>query len=133
MSELTKNQAVPETAKRLIRLIGTDATAVLIEAAGGTTLSIKAKKKAGNALYEALAEIVGYEAADAITKEYAGKALYIPNCKAAINDHRNRAIQTRFNELLMQGYSRAGAIGMIAAETRLSDRSIREIVKEQTA
>lgn len=133
MSELSKNKAIPETAKRLIRLIGAEATALLIEAAGGTTLTIKANKKAGSAIYKALAEIVGYAAADAITKEYAGKALYIPNCKTAINDHRNHAIQTRFNELLEEGYSRSGAIGMIAAENRLSDRTIREITKEKTA
>lgn len=137
MSELTQKQAdsrlIPESTKKLIQLIGTEAATRLLTAFGGTTIRIKAtNSKAGAARYAAIIDAIGHEAANALSKEHGGKALYISNGYAPRINRRNIAIQRLFNTLLTHGYSASGAIELIAITGRLSDRAVRVILSEAT-
>jgi len=125
---------LPTSAQNLVRLIGIARAMRLIEQLGGTTFPVsKGKNRLGQLRYELLADAVGVTAADIITQEYGGEALYIPNCAAALRAVRNRAIHERFDTLISShstpAYSSNEAVIMIALEHRISDRRVWDILK----
>lgn len=121
---------LPESARNLVRLIGLAKTLRLVDHLGGTTFPVaKGLTRMGQARYELLAEVIGVDAADILTAEYGGEPLYIPNCKDALRRVRDRAIHSRFDALVKDGYSANGAVAELAREHKLSDRRIWEILK----
>lgn len=123
-------QHLPSSAQNLIRLIGLPNTMQLVNEFGGTTFPVAVGTTSkGQARFEMLAEVIGTEAADILTAEYAREHLYIPNCKAAMRKARDRAIHGRFDALSMQGYSSNAAVAELAREHNLSDRRVWEILK----
>lgn len=129
---------LPETAQKLVALIGLPKTARLIDQLGGTTFPVsKNTTKMGQLRYELLAEAVGVDAADILTQEFGGVMLYIPNCSAAIRAARNRAIHEAFDRMTATApgeskplYSSNEAVFNLARSYQLSDRRIWAILKE---
>ncbi|MCB6182334.1 DNA transposition protein [Leeia sp. TBRC 13508] len=121
---------LPENAQLLVRLIGVQKTLLLVERYGGQTFPIsKNKTFAGNIRYQAIAEEVGILAADILTKHFGGEALYIPNCKDAIRETRNRMIRTEFDKHSNEIGVNA-TVANLATSFGLSDRMIWRILKE---
>lgn len=125
---------LPQSAQNLVRLIGLARAVRLIDQLGGTTFPVaKGKNRLGQLRYELLADAIGVDAADILTQEYGGEALYIPNCAAALRAVRNRAIHDRFDQLTSHSsnpvYSSNEAVALLAREHRISDRRVWEILK----
>lgn len=121
---------LPENAQLLVRLIGVQKTLQLVERYGGQTFPIsKNKTFAGNIRYQAIAEEVGIPAADILTKHFGGESLYIPNCKDAIRETRNRMIRAEFDKHSNEIGVNA-TVANLATSFGLSDRMIWRILKE---
>lgn len=72
---------LPEMAQLIADLIGLPKTLKLIEAWGGTTFPIsKNKRRDGQIRYEALAEVVGVDAANVLTRHFGGRFCRFPLC-----------------------------------------------------
>ena len=72
---------LPESVKTCIGLIGLTKSVRLIHAWGGTTFPVgKNKRKGGQIRFAALAEVVGVEAAEILTRHYSGEVIAIPRC-----------------------------------------------------
>ncbi len=121
---------LPETARDLAALIGLPTTLKLVRQLGGTTIPVaKGRTRLGAARREMLAEVVGDEATDTLTRHYGGEVLYIPRCHAALLAARDRAIHTRFDASIRAGASANQTVAELARTHRLSDRRIWDILK----
>lgn len=117
---------LPDSAKNIVRLIGLDKAMLLIDRLGGSTISVASR-------HNGLAEIIGHEATDILTREYAGENLYIPNCKAVLRRARDSAIRARFDALVKSGCSANKAVAALSREHGISDRRVWIILKASGA
>lgn len=124
-------ELLPATARELVRVVGLTAVIKLIESHGGTSLLVpQGKNRAGQAAYEALAELIGYKEMAALAEHYRGDdVLYIPSCKAALRAVRNRLIRADFDAYTREE-SANRAVTKLARIHDLSDRRVWEILKE---
>ena len=121
---------LPETARDLADLVGLPATLRLVRQLGGTSFPVaKGRTRMGVARFELLAEVVGEEAAETITRHYGGEVLYVPRCHAALQRSRDRAIHARFDERIHAGASANQTVAELAREHQLSDRRVWDILK----
>ena len=82
---------LPETIQQIAGLIGLPRTLELVAALGGTTFPVpKNQRRLGQVRYEALAEVIGVDGADALTRHFGGEILSIPKCEAALRELRDR-------------------------------------------
>lgn len=124
---------LPDAIQVLIRLIGLPAAVRLVEQLGGTTFPVALRKsRLGEIRYEALSEVVGSEAADAITKHYGGDCLYIPRCVAALRELMHREIRAEFDAMTHE-HSAIHAVTRLAVQYRMSDRHVWRILKRPDA
>jgi len=120
---------LPEAIQTLIRLIGLSASVRLVEQLGGTTFPVALRKsRLGEIRYEALSEVVGSDAADAITKHYGGDSLYIPRCVTALRELMHREIRADFDAMTRE-HSAIHAVTQLAVRYRMSDRHVWRILK----
>lgn len=120
---------LPEAIQTLIRLIGLSASVRLVEQLGGTTFPVALRKsRLGEIRYEALSEVVGSDAADAITKHYGGDSLYIPRCVTALRELMHREIRAEFDAMTRE-HSAIHAVTQLAVRYRMSDRHVWRILK----
>jgi hypothetical protein len=120
---------LPEAIQTLIRLIGLSASVRLVEQLGGTTFPIALRKsRLGEIRYEALSEVVGPDAADAITKHFGGDSLYIPRCAAALRELMHRQIRSDFDGMTRE-HSAIHAVNQLALRYRMSDRHVWRLLK----
>ncbi|MEW9900991.1 Mor transcription activator family protein [Chitinivorax sp. PXF-14] len=113
---------LPDSVRTMAMIIGLPNTLRLVEHWGGTTFPVaQGRNRQGQARVAALAEIIGMPAAERLCKHFANEDLYIPMCKAAIIQVRNRAI--------VRDYAAGVGINELVFRNRLSDRQIRNILK----
>jgi len=122
-------QMLPETVQLIAGLIGLPKTVKLVEMLGGTTFPVsKNQTRMGEIRYQALAEVVGVDAADVLTKHFGGDALYVPRCAEALRYLRDRTICEEFDVESRTVGSNA-AVNNLALKYKLTDRWIWEILK----
>lgn len=130
--DVVRLEDLPTIAQRLVDLIGLPCTINLVDRLGGTTFPVSHNERSlGHVRYNLLAEVVGIPAADKITSAFAGTRLYIPQCRRALQQARNRAICTEFDRLVGPGSDSSGkdAVFFLARKYRLSDRLVWQILK----
>ena len=112
----TRGQGVNE----LVELIGLPAAIELIRAKGGTSFSVPLGiTLRGQEQREKLVQIIGREQATKLIGRYGGTTLYIPTCRQAFVDTRDRNINLERDEL-----------AVLAVRHGLSDRQIWRILKK---
>ena len=110
----TRGQGVNE----LVELIGLPAAIELIRA------------KRGQEQREKLVQIIGREQATKLIGRYGGTTLYIPTCRQAFVDTRDRNINLERDELAREGLSERALVSVLAVRHGLSDRQIWRILKK---
>lgn len=122
---------LPDVAKELVRFIGIEKTFLLVKELGGTRFPVaKNMNKHGEIRYAVIAEIVGVDAADIITKEYGGFDLYIPKCLGVVTEARNRMIRAYFDKETVSASGKEVTMEL-ALKYKLSYRQI-EVILSQT-
>lgn len=137
MMELTEKDLarfaslLPPVAIELIQLVGMSNTYELIRVFGGTTFPVSHnRRKLGKIRWESLAEVVGVDAANFITKRYGGADLYVPKCEQAMREARNTTIKRQFDEMTKGVLSPYEVVSDLARTHRISDRHVWRILKE---
>lgn len=121
---------LPDTVRLIASLVGLPRTLRLVEELGGTTFQIsKNITRLGEIRYSVLAEVVGVEAADVLTKHFGGDTIYIPRCADGLRYLRNRTIVEEFDRESATVGANA-AVNALALRYKLSDRRIWEILKK---
>lgn len=119
--------ALPATIQMIVARIGHADAMALVKALGGQEFRFPAGKTSDN--WEYLVEIVGPASATALLDTFRGTDVYIALCANALRADRDRRIIVRYEELLHEGYSSRGAIGMLVREfAPISDRTVEKIV-----
>ena len=96
----------------------------LVAALGGTTFPVpKNQRRLGQVRYEALAEVIGVDGADALTRHFGGEILSIPKCEAALRELRDRAVRAEF-DTITRDHPAVHAVTQLARKYRLTDRHI---------
>lgn len=128
LSTLTE-AALPTVAREIAGLIGLPKTLQLVEALGGTTFPVaKRETKLGELRYQMLADVVGNEAADAMTTRFGGTDLYIPRCAQALRRARDAEIIAHFDRESKKRSANA-VVAELALKYRLSDRRVWSVLK----
>ncbi|MEN7431419.1 Mor transcription activator family protein [Chromobacterium sp. TRC.1.1.SA] len=121
---------LPEMAQLIATLIGLPKALRLIEAWGGTTFPIsKNKRRDGQIRYEALAEVVGVDAADIMTRHFGGEVLAIPRCAAALREVRDRMIREEF-DCITAHLSASHTVTQLAIKFQMTERNVWMILKK---
>ncbi len=121
---------LPDSVKELVKTIGLANAFLLVKQLGGTRFPVsKNINKWGVIRYEALAEVIGVDAADIITRHYGGFELYIPRCLTALTEARNRLIRAYFDRE-SKNLSGQVVVTDLALQYRLSYRQIENILGE---
>ncbi|MBF0139811.1 MAG: hypothetical protein HQL74_05975 [Magnetococcales bacterium] len=107
---------LPETAIRLVEVIGTTAALALIQEFGGVEIDIP--RKVGPE--HRLASLVGLEAARELVAHWGGDRLYVPKA-----DHAVRCVR---NQEMIRGYDAGLSEREIALEYRITSRHVRRIL-----
>ena len=89
--------ALPATARELVEVMGLDATIDLVKTFGGDDLKIPEVINGTSRMWAILVETVGAAAAAKLVERFAGTAIYVPMCQAALRDRRHREIQRRYD------------------------------------
>ena len=107
----TRGQGVNE----LVELIGLPAAIELIRAKGGTSFSVPLGiTLRGQEQREKLVQIIGREQATKLIGRYGGTTLYIPTCRQAFVDTRDRNINLERDELAREGLSERALVSVLA-------------------
>ena len=77
-----------------------------------------------------LVQIIGREQATKLIGRYGGTTLYIPTCRQAFVDTRDRNINLERDELAREGLSERALVSVLAVRHGLSDRQIWRILKK---
>ncbi|AOJ10581.1 Mor transcription activator family protein [Burkholderia mayonis] len=124
---------LPDVVKTIVTLVGLPAAMRLVEQLGGTTFPIAMRRsRLGEIRYEALAEIVGVDAADQLTAHFGGDVLYIPRCAKALRELMYRSIRAEF-DTLTHDHTAIHAVTQLALRYRLADRHVWRILKRADA
>lgn len=122
---------LPESARLLVSLIGLRNTVKLVETLGGTSFPVALRKnRQGEIRYEMLAEVVGVDAANILTRHFGNDMLYIPLCKTALRELFYREVRAEFDRIT-QEFSALHAVATLASKYRMSDRQIWRVLKKQ--
>ena len=135
MEHMAKNRerrsARGQGVNELVELIGLPAAIELIRAKGGTSFSVPLGiTLRGQEQREKLVQIIGREQATKLIGRYGGTTLYIPTCRQAFVDTRDRNINLERDELAREGLSERALVSVLAVRHGLSDRQIWRILKK---
>ena len=123
---------LPEMAQLIASLIGLPRALKLIEAWGGTTFPVsKNQRRQGQIRYEALAEVVGVDAANILTRHFGGEVLAIPRCAAALRAMRNQQIRDSF-DTLTRHHPASHAVHQLARQYQITERQVWSVLKTAT-
>ncbi|MCG8993238.1 DNA transposition protein [Laribacter hongkongensis] len=124
---------LPEMAKLIAELIGLPKALKLIEAWGGTTFPVsKNKRREGQIRYEALAEVVGVDAANILTCHFGGEVLSIPRCAVAMREIRDRMIRAEFDQATCD-MPAVHAVNQLARRYQMTERNVWMVLKKADA
>ena len=73
---------------------------------------------------------LGDESASALCREFARRAIYIPNLKQAMLDKRNSSLNMERDELAGRGHSERTLVAILARRYSLSERQVWRILKQ---
>lgn len=122
---------LPESVVQMVDLIGLRRTLDLVDRLGGITFPFAlAKTRRGMLRFEMIAEIVGVDAANEITRVYGGERLSIPKCAAALREQLHRELRGEFDRLTAAGHSAIASVATLARQYRYTDRHVWRILKE---
>ena len=80
---------LPDTAKRLVDLIGFEATTAMVKRWPGVTITIpKGHSRRDGGFTDELERLIGAEKTRILMAAYGGDDLYVPNCAAMIRNER---------------------------------------------
>lgn len=132
MGEITID-ALPEVAREIAEIIGLSRTVTLVDRLGGTTFPIsKRMTRLGELRFAILSDVIGCDAASALSKHYGGTNLYIPRCSKALRCLRDARIIEEFDRKI--GKLSANAIvSELALAYKLSDRQIWNVLKKDAS
>lgn len=117
---------LPETAQRLVALIGLPATVLLVEKHGGKELALYGR---GDSVAR-LAAMIGSAPADKLFAHFGSDPFCVPRCTAALRDLRNAKIHADYDRLTnVDGLSGRRAIHSIVDTFALTERQIWRILK----
>ncbi|MCW3479716.1 DNA transposition protein [Neisseriaceae bacterium JH1-16] len=126
----TVEHLLPEMAQLIAELIGTSRALKLIEVWGGTTFPVsKNKRRDGQIRFEALAEVVGVEAANTLTRHFGGEVLSIPRCAAAMREVRDRMIRAEFDSETRE-HSAIHVVSQLARKYQMTERWVWCVLKK---
>ncbi|TBW58538.1 hypothetical protein EZI54_03910 [Marinobacter halodurans] len=109
---------LPASLKDLIDVVGLEPARKLVSVYGGTRLTVPAKMHAAHPL----AELLGIEAAQALSRHYALERVDVPTASAATKAARNRE---------MREHHQAGvSVRRLALRYQLTERRVWEILAE---
>ncbi len=121
---------LPESVKTCIGLIGLTKSVRLIHAWGGTTFPVgKNKRKGGQIRFAALAEVVGVEAAEILTRHYSGEVIAIPRCWRAMLALRNQKMRAEFDDITATETA-IHAVSTLARRYEMTERRVWEILNQ---
>ncbi|BBF86296.1 putative bacteriophage transcriptional regulator [Aquitalea magnusonii] len=121
---------LPEMAQLIADLIGLPKALKLIESWGGTTFPIsKNKRRDGQIRYEALAEVVGVDAANVMTRHFGGEVLSIPRCAVAMREVRDRMIRAEFDQETRE-HPAVYAVNQLARRYQMTERNVWMVLKK---
>lgn len=124
---------LPDMAQLIASLIGLPKALKLIEAWGGTTFPVsKNKRRDGQIRYAALAEVVGVDAADTLTRHFGGEVLAIPRCAAALREVRDRMIRAEFDQET-RAHPAVHAVSLLARRYQMTERNVWMLLKKADA
>ncbi|RQZ25116.1 DNA transposition protein [Burkholderia sp. Bp9017] len=124
---------LPDVVKTIVKLIGFSAAMRLVNQLGGTTFPVSMRRsRLGEIRYEALAEIVGDDAANRLTAHFGGDVLYIPRCATALRETMYRNIRAEFDTLTRE-QTAIHAVTQLALRYKMADRHIWRILKRADA
>lgn len=128
-----QSSSLPKMVKKLILLIGLEPTHLLVKHFGGIQLTIgKGKRSDGMARYEAIAEVIGYEAMEKLSQEFGNRHLSVPRCLQAFFDARDAQI-TKDREVLSQAFGKHNSVRMLAEKYDISERDVYRILSNGKA
>ena len=104
MSEALTAESLSGPLRSVAERLGMPFVFRLVEHFGGTTVAIPSGS-AGKKQYRRLCEALGDESASALCREFARRAIYIPNLKQAMLDKRNSSLNMERDELAGRGHS----------------------------
>ncbi|MFZ6644443.1 hypothetical protein ACO0LO_01895 [Undibacterium sp. TJN25] len=119
---------LPQSAQKLIALIGLPATLRLVDAHGGHAINLYNSE---NSL-ERMAESVGREAAQKLLKFYGNDPFTVPLCHRALKAVRNKEVLAEFDRLTMEeGLSARASVTRITRKFTpyIHERTIWRILK----
>lgn len=123
--------ALPETIQTIVGIIGHGPAMNLVSEFGGREIRFPATRNGAN--WEALVEVVGERHAKGLCEHFAGNEIYIALCANAIRHDRNCRLIKRYDQLLQQGHSSRGAVGILTQEFRpISNRAVENIINSPT-
>lgn len=121
---------LPDMARLIASLIGLPKALKLIEAWGGTTFPFsKNKRRDGQIRYEALAEVVGVDAANIMTRHFGGEVLAIPRCATALREVRDRVMRAEFDQLT-RVHTAVYAVNLLARKFQMTERNVWSVLKK---
>lgn len=122
---------LPAQVLEIAEAVGMAAALRLVGELGGTTWEFaQGANRNGQIRVAALADIIGDEAAQRLTKLVGGSKIYIPRCDAALRRLRDLEIHRQFVQAVREGVSANTVVAELARTYQLSDRRIWIILKQ---
>ena len=129
MSEALTAESLSGPLRSVAERLGMPFVFRLVEHFGGTTVAIPSGS-AGKKQYRRLCVALGDESASALCREFARRAIYIPNLKQAMLDKRNSSLNMERDELAGRGHSERTLVAILARRYSLSERQVWRILKQ---
>lgn len=129
MSEALTAESLSGPLRSVAERLGMPFVFRLVENFGGTTVAIPSGS-AGKKQYRRLCAALGDESASALCREFARRAIYIPNLKQAMLDKRNSSLNMERDELAGRGHSERTLVAILARRYSLSERQVWRILKQ---
>ncbi|MDT4856084.1 Mor transcription activator family protein [compost metagenome] len=122
---------LPQQIRDIADVAGLPVALRLVEELGGTTWEFaRGANRNGQIRVAALADLVGEEAAEVLTRHLGAERIYIPRCAVALRRIRDLEINRQFEQGVREGISANTLVAELARSYRLSDRRVWKILKQ---
>jgi Mor family transcriptional regulator len=113
---------LPRTARAIMEVIGLDATIDLVKLFGGDEPRIPAQIDSASRVWDALVEAIGRDAAVKMVEAFGDTQIYVPFCRQALLNLRNREI--------IQSYDAGEPLDAIRRRYRISRSYLFRVLKK---
>ncbi|EBD0702914.1 mor transcription activator family protein [Salmonella enterica] len=124
---------LPDSALQLIDVLGWPATARLISAFGGATLSAKSGVRAerSGGVHKLLRSVLTEDESKALTRYLGGAPFYIPRCDQALRALRNARFLSELHQQQDTGHSIRQSLALLCPRYGISDRYAWRLIRER--